>query len=127
MPAKKPSLNTASGLDPRVLALLCYLLPPLSSVVFLYLEKDNQDIQFHAWQGTAFGVVAVFILFFFLRFVIILFSFVAGFLGQLVSLASPFIWLTALTLWIVCMVKAYQGERWRIPIIGDFAAQKAGL
>jgi uncharacterized membrane protein len=29
-------------------------------------------------------------------------------------------------LWIILMVKAYQGQRFKLPVIGDIAAQQAG-
>ena len=35
--------------------------------------------------------------------------------------------LAGLILWIVCMVKAYQGAWFRLPVVGDIAAKQAGV
>jgi uncharacterized membrane protein len=32
-----------------------------------------------------------------------------------------------LIVWIMLMVRAYQGQIWRLPVIGDFAANQAGI
>jgi len=33
------------------------------------------------------------------------------------------LWPLSMILWIVLMIKAYQGEKFKLPVIGDFAEQ----
>ncbi|MBI4126961.1 MAG: DUF4870 domain-containing protein [Deltaproteobacteria bacterium] len=116
----------SSGLAPNIASLLCYICLPITSIIFLIIEKENQDVRFHAWQGTAFGVayLAAVIA---LQIVAAVLGAIASVLGVIVGFFVPLVGLAAFILWIVCLVKAYQGERWRIRVIGDFATKKAGL
>ena len=115
-----------SGLAPNIASVLCYICMPITSVIFLLLEKESKDVQFHAWQGITFGVgyIAVVVA---LEIMSAILGAIISFLGVIVGLLVPVVGLVAFILWIVCLVKAYQGERWKIPYLGDFAAKKAGL
>lgn len=115
-----------SGLAPNIASLLCYVCAPFTSIAFLLIEKENLDVRFHAWQGTIFGVgyIALIIL---IEILAAILGMIATFLGILVGFLVPVVAIVALILWIICLVKAYQGERWRIPYIGDYAASKAGV
>lgn len=116
-----------SGLTPNIASMLCYICAPITSLIFLLIEKDNKDVRFHAWQGTLFGV-AMIIFNVALNILGIVFGHIADFLGALVlSFIIPVMWLGFVVLWVVCLVKSYQGERWKLPVIGDIAAQKAGV
>ncbi len=101
--------ESSTGLDPKVGGLLCYLLGVITGIVFLVIEQEDEFVRFHAYQSTAtFGVLFVLsIAFAWLPLV--------GWLGQL--LLGP----VSLILWIVLMVKAYQGERFKLPVVGDWA------
>jgi uncharacterized membrane protein len=115
-----------SGLAPNIAGLLCYICPPITGIIFLLIEKDNRDVKFHAWQSLAFGVCYVVVLIA-LEILAALMGVIASVLGIIVGFFVPILILAAFIVWIICMIKAYQGERWRIPVIGDFAAKKAGL
>lgn len=108
-----------SGLAPNVASLLCYICGIVTGIIFLLIEKDNKDVKFHAWQSIFMGVTGIA-----LWVVIVIFSLVPyiGFLFVIVG------WLALLGLGIlaiVAMIKAYQGERWKIPFIGDMAEKQA--
>lgn len=116
-----------TGLAPNVASLLCYICAPITSIIFLLIEKENKDVKFHAWQGTLYGgtLIALNIVLNLLGFLL---GHLADFLGALVlSFLLPVIWIGLFILWIVLLIKAYQGERWKLPILGDIAAQKAGV
>ena len=116
-----------TGLTPNIASLLCYICAPITSIIFLLIEKDNKDVRFHSWQGTFFGAGMI-LLNIVLNVLGIILGHLADFLGGLIlGFLIPIVWLAALVLWVICLVKAYQGERWRIPVIGDMAAQKAGV
>ncbi len=128
--AQTPPASGASsggtGLAPNIASLLCYICMPITSIIFLIIEKENADVRFHAWQGTAFGVGYV-VLIIALEILAAIMGAIASVLGIIIGFFVPIIGLAAFVVWIVCLIKAYQGERWRIPVVGDFAAKKAGV
>lgn len=112
-PEPSSSSPSSTGLDPKVAGLLCYLGGVITGVVFLILEKEDRTVRFHAYQSVAtFG--AIFVLSLVLGAVPVI-----GWLGAL--LLSP----VSLILWIVLMVKAFQGERLKLPFVGDWAEEQA--
>ncbi len=100
--------KTALGIDENIEALLCYILGWLTGIVFLLLEKENLFVRFHAMQSLAV-FLALFIL-----------SIVVGWIPVL-GLLTPLIFVLAVILWILLMLKAFQGERYKLPWAGDFA------
>jgi uncharacterized membrane protein len=116
----------STGLSSNIASLLSYICMPITSIVFLLVEKENQDVRFHAWQGTIFGVGYI-VLIFALQLLAAIMGAIWGVLGIIVGFFVPLVGLAAFVLWIICLVKAYQGERWKIPYVGDIAAKKAGI
>ena len=111
-PHSSPEKTTGSGLDQNLAGLLCYLLGFITGIIFLLIEKDNRFVKFHALQSI-FISVAIFIVNMVLS--------VIPLIGWLVSLLmSPLI----LILWIVLMMKAYQGKMFKLPIIGDMVEKQ---
>ena len=115
-----------SGMAPNIASLLSYICAPITSIIFLIIEKEKADVRFHAWQATAFSV-GYFVLIIALQILAAIMGAIASVLGIIVGFFIPILGLVAFIVWIICMIKAYQGERWRIPIVGDFAAKKAGV
>lgn len=115
-----------TGLAPNIASLLSYICMPITSIVFLLIEKENQDVRFHAWQGTIFGVGYI-ALVLALQLLAAIFGAIWSVLGIIMAFLVPIAGIAAFIIWIICLVKAYQGERWRIPYIGDIAAKKAGV
>ncbi len=103
------SPKSSTGLAPNIAALLCYLAGWLTGLIFFLIEKEDSTVKFHAMQSIiTFGGL----------FVI---SLVGGFIplvGWIISiLAAP----VSFILWIYCLVKAYQGEKFKLPIVGELA------
>jgi len=97
------------GLKDNHEAVLAYLLGFISGIILLLLEKDSKFVKFHAMQSViCFGAIFV------LNIIANYIPYVGGILSMLLSLLS-------LIFWILGMVKAYQGERYKFPIIGDLA------
>jgi uncharacterized membrane protein len=112
-PAK--STDTSTGLEANVAGLLCYAVGWITGLVMILLEKKNGFVRFHAVQSiVAFGAITV---------LLVVLSVLAGLwiVGPLFTALSVVTWILAIVLWIVLMVKAYQGERYKLPIAGDFA------
>ena len=105
---------SSTGLDPNIAGLLCYLLGLITGIVFLVIEKENRYVRFHAYQSLAvFGAL----------FALSLIARLIPVVGPVVSvLLAP----VGLILWILLMVKAYQGERFKLPLAGDWAEEQSG-
>jgi uncharacterized membrane protein len=105
---------SSTGLDPNLAGLLCYLLGLITAIVFLIIEKENRFVRFHAYQSLGvFG--ALFVL-----------SLIVGFIPLIGTLISYLLAPVGLILWILLMVKAYQGERFKLPLSGDWAEEQSG-
>lgn len=117
--------QSSLGLAPNIASLLSYICPPFTGIVFLLLEKIDKDVRFHSWQSIVLGAS-----FWFLAFILKLMAVIMGFLaGVLEVMIDFFVWpliLATIAVWVICLIKAYQGERWRIPVVGDVAAKMAG-
>jgi len=116
--------SAGGGLANNVAGLLVYLIGILA-IVFLLIEpyKSNKFVRFHFFQCIFFwvGCVASFIG---LMIVSVILGVIhLGFLGFFIGLALD---LGIFVAWIMLMVKAYQGQMWKLPFIGDLAAKQAG-
>lgn len=94
------------------LAVVAYLFGLVSGIILFLISKDK-FVRFHALQSIGFSVVAAII-----QYVIGAAPVVGGGLSWLVNLI-------VFVLWIMLMVKAYQGEEYKLPVIGDWAAKTA--
>ncbi|RME53954.1 DUF4870 domain-containing protein [Candidatus Woesearchaeota archaeon] len=101
--------KTSLGIDENIEAVLAYLLAFFTGIAFLLIEKENRFVRFHAMQSTI-TFAGLFVL-----------SFVLGFIPLLGMLLSLLLTIFAIILWIICLIKAYQGERFKLPIAGDLA------
>lgn len=102
-------VKTSSGIEQNVAGLLCYVLWWVTGIVFLIIEKENKFVRFHAWQSI-FTFAAITIVQIILSFIPI----VGWILGII-------IWILSVVLWVVCMLKAYRGEKFKLPIAGNLA------
>lgn len=103
-----------TGLPQNVAGALCYLVGPVTGIIFLVLEKENAFIRFHAMQSViVFGGL----------FVV---NVVLGFVPILGWLTGTILGLIGLVLWVVLMFKAYQGEKYKLPYIGEIAEKQLG-
>lgn len=104
--------KSSSGLEVNLAALLTYLLGFVTGIVFLVIEKDSKFVRFHAMQSTlTFG--GLFAL-----------NIVLGLVPLLGLLVSLLLIPVTVILWLVLMYKAYQGEKFKLPVIGDMAEQQ---
>lgn len=105
------------SVDENVAGLLCYSLGWVTGLIF-YLVNKRPSVRFHAAQSiVVFG--GLHIIYYIL--VRIFFSdFLVGGFGLAVMLLDG-IRLLSTVLWIVLMVKAYQGEKFRVPVAAELA------
>ena len=101
--------NTTTGIQANVSALLCYLAGFITGIIFLLIEKENKFVRFHAMQSIiTFGAL----------FVLGIFVSAVPFIGWALR---PMVGVVNLILWIVLMIKGYQGEKFKLPVVGDIA------
>jgi len=96
------------GLDENIASALTYVLGFITGIIFFLVEKENKTVRFNAAQSI--------IVFLGLFIVGVVLSFIP-FIGFLVFL----IWIVELILWIVLIIKSYQGEKFKLPVVGDMA------
>lgn len=100
------------GLEKNVASSLCYVLGWISGLVFFLAEKEDKDIRFHAMQAIIFfgGLTLVMV--------------AIGWIPFIGWGLTPLLSLLGLVAWIVCMVKTYQGEKFKLPVVGDIAEKR---
>lgn len=103
-----PTQETSSAQkEGNTKALLTYVAGWITGLVFLLTEKEDKFVRFHAAQSmVVFGGLMI------ISFIPIL--------GQLLAII---LFPLTLILWIVLMVKAYQNEKFVLPVVGEWAEQ----
>ena len=117
-PQTPPPAASGGGLAPNVASLLCYLCGWVTGLVFLLIEKQNKEVKFHAWQSILLGIAVTAI------YILLIVLGAIG-LGRITGILTLVVWLGMIVVSIVCMVKAYQGSRFKLPYLGDIAEQQA--
>lgn len=104
--------ETATGLEPDVAGALCYALWWLTGIAFLVMEREDRFVRFHALQSVfAFGAISLGLI-------------VLSALGTVTYAFVVIRWLVlfaAVLLWLWMMIKAFIGERFKLPWVGDLA------
>jgi uncharacterized membrane protein len=109
-----PTSTASSGLSPNVAGLLSYLLF-IPAIIFLVMEPYNKDrtIRFHSFQALFLGVASI------------IGHIVLGMVPFIGWLILPFFSLAVLIVAIVAAVKAFQGSKIMLPVIGAMAEKQA--
>ncbi|MGB8917474.1 MAG: DUF4870 domain-containing protein [Candidatus Sulfotelmatobacter sp.] len=119
-PAAAP-VSTGTGLTDNVAGMLAYV-TIIPAIVFLVVAPYNKSrfVRFHSFQSIFFSVAWTALW--------IVLNIVAHipFLGFLTVLIWPLVGLAGLVLWIILLLKANQGQMFKLPVIGDLAMQQAG-
>ena len=106
--------ETETGIKENVAGLLCYILGWVTGIVFLIIEPKNKFVRFHAIQSIiVFGAYFI---------VIMIFTWIP-IIGLIIAII---LWILWFIFWILLMYKAYQGEKYKVPIAGDMAEKWAG-
>jgi uncharacterized membrane protein len=115
---------SSTGLDPNFAAALAYLAGPFSGILILLVERSNGFVRFHAWQAIlglgGLGLLSAATLIF--SFLTLLLSPVAFTLMYRLSEVLAIVWVLA---WVVCLIKAFAGSRWHMPVAGRYAERLA--
>ena len=110
----KHTEKTSTGLEANVAAALTYLVGFVTGIIFLVVEKEDRFVRFHAMQSTLLFIGLV------------LLNVVLNVVPFLGFLLSVFVLLPAsAVLWLLLMFKAYQGEEFKLPLVGQMAADRS--
>ncbi|MCA1624969.1 MAG: DUF4870 domain-containing protein [Acidobacteria bacterium] len=119
--------KTALGLDANVGALICYLgnlicaLGLIYSIIVLVTDKTNKLTRFHAFQSILLTAVGFIIAFVFGTVFGVAAAANSGILSSLGGLLYMIVALAVFVGMVYSAIKAYQGEIFKLPVIGDLA------
>jgi uncharacterized membrane protein len=104
--------KTSTGIQQNSAGLLCYLGWWITGIIFFVLEKENKVVRFHAVQSIiVFGLISI---------VLIVLSPIFSFIFFLRWILW-IVWIIGVILWIILMVKANQGQMYKVPWAGNLA------
>jgi len=123
--------KTSMNLEENVAGALCYVIVWITGIIFFFLEKENKTVRFHAMQSI-------------LTFLpLSILGWIIGWIGAPKWSGGPWgfgsydpgipalvwvswgLWAITVILWLILMFKAYQGEKFKLPIVGDIAEKHA--
>jgi uncharacterized membrane protein len=115
-----------TGMPENVVCTLCYLFTVITGILFLVLEpyNRNRNIRFHAFQSIFFGIAAVvaWVVLITLSTILLHIPILGWMLGFLLWTALG---IGALICWLMLMYKAYNNQRFLLPVIGPLAEKQA--
>jgi uncharacterized membrane protein len=113
-PGYAPAPAAAQGLSESAASALAYV-TWIPAVIFLLVAPYNQSprIKFHAIQELGLTVVGMVLGFFII-------------IPILNLIILPLGGLALLIIWVMCILKASQGSAFKLPLIGNFAAEQSG-
>ena len=116
-PAAQPG---AGGLTDNVAGMLAYV-TIIPAIIFLVLEPYNRSrfIRFHSFQSIFFCVAVIAI-----SFALSIFSFIP-FIGLILLPVHLIYGLGVFAVWVILLLKANQGQMFKLPVIGDMAEKQA--
>ena len=114
-------LNHA-GLSDNAAGAIAYM-TFIPAILFLLIPPYNTNgyVRFHAWQSLLLNVSGILISLL-MSFALVFFL---VFEAELLLTFKRVVWLTWLLLWLICVLKALNGQRFRIPILGALAERQA--
>ncbi|MBZ5664009.1 MAG: DUF4870 domain-containing protein [Acidobacteriia bacterium] len=112
----------AAGLTDNVAGALAYV-TIIPAIIFLVLEPFNKKrfVRFHSFQSIFFAIAWT------VLWIALAFLGHIPFLGWAAAfLLGPLMGLAFFVIWLILVLKAYQGQMFKLPVIGDMAEQQAG-
>lgn len=127
-PPPVQTTKSSTGLDENIAALLSYIFGWVSGLIFFLIEKDSRLVRFHAMQSillNAAAIVLAFVLYIAWAVLAIIFSQISSALASLVSILIGLLifvfWVLVLIAVVMCLIKAYQKQYFKLPVLGNFA------
>ena len=127
-PPPVQTAKSSTGLDENVAALLSYIFGWVSGLIFFLIEKVSRLVRFHAMQSILLNVAAAIlgiVLWFVWVFGVLIFAAInetlASLIGLVLGLLLFVFWIGMLIALIMCLIKAFQKQYFKLPVIGNFA------
>ena len=127
-PPPVQTTKSSTGLDENIAALLSYVFGWVSGLIFFLIEKDSRLVRFHAMQSILLNAAALvigFVLWFAWVIIALILGQVSEMLAGLVSIVLGllmFVFYIGLLIGVIfCLIKAYQKQYFKLPVIGNFA------
>ena len=104
--------GSSAAVSDNVAGALAYFLFP--AIIFLLIDpyRNNRFVRFHCFQSIGFAIVSM-----------------IPRLALYLPVAGLFLWpmleLALFILWLVLLVKAFQGEKFKLPLVGEWAEDQA--
>jgi uncharacterized membrane protein len=110
------------GLTDNMAGALAYV-TIIPAIVFLVLDPYNKNrfIRFHSFQCVFFAVAWT------VLWIVLAIIGHIPILGWATVLLWPLISLAGLIIWVILVLKAYQGKTFKLPVIGDMAEKQANM
>ncbi len=127
---ENPTGKTALGLDLNIGAGICYVgnlicyLGLIYSIIVIVTDKTNKLPRFHAFQSILIGVANLIILlpgYFIMGILLAMGTSITSILGGLIGLVVGLIGIALFIFFIISAIKAFQGQIYKVPVIGNFA------
>jgi len=127
---QNPAGKTALGLDLNVGAGICYVgnlvcaLGLIYSIIVLVTDKTNKLVRFHAMQSILLLVANLIVIlpgYFIMVALILMNSTITSLLATVVWLVLIVYGLAVFVFFVLSAIKAFQGQIYKIPVVGNFA------
>ena len=125
--AAAPAATTAStgGMADNVAGMLAYI-TIIPAIIFLVAEPYNKSrfVRFHSWQNIFLHAAAIAL--WIILMILTVAASVVPIIGHLIVMLLGFVvWIGLVVVWIMLLIKANQGQMWKLPVIGDLAEKQA--
>ena len=116
-----PEETVQTGLSDNAASGLAYV-TIIPAIIFLVVPPYNQSsaVRFHAWQSIFLGIAWIAI------WVVLVIVGMIPFVNFIDVILFPVVGIGFFILWLITMINAFNGKRFKIPVIGDFAEKQAG-
>ncbi|MFW5991812.1 MAG: DUF4870 domain-containing protein [Halanaerobiaceae bacterium] len=104
--------KTVMGIDENIEGALCYVGVFVTGIVFLFAEKENKFVRFHAMQS-----LVTFLALYIISMVISIIPIIGAIISFLIAPLG-------IILWLFLIYKAYGGEMYKLPYAGDFSEEQ---
>jgi uncharacterized membrane protein len=114
--------GATGGMTDNVAGMLAYI-TIIPAIVFLVVAPYNKNrfIRFHSFQNIFFCVALIV-----LQVGLSVLSVVPGMIFLTLPL-HMLVWLGAFVVWVILLIKANQGQMFKLPVIGDLADKQANV
>jgi uncharacterized membrane protein len=115
-----PDEIAQNGLSETAASGLAYL-TFIPAIIFLVVAPYNQNsnVRFHAWQSIFLSIVWAAV------WIVLMVIGVIPVLNFILIVLTPIVAIAFFILWVLVLVQAFQGKRFKIPVVGDFAQKQA--